>query len=127
MSTFKINIFKTSLEDDVVFEINSSVVSSGTGTLDISGGQPLEVIGLDFVVSQEVGVFVSLEFTAPVAVGSLEPIHLTRSGTMTLDGSGNGTSTYLFDPTSGTSTCLITVTTRSSGLTDGIGDNTNIM
>lgn len=126
MNSFKRNIYRTEYNTPD-FIISSSLASAGTGTLDITGGEPLEVISLDFVVTQEVGVFISLEFTSPVVVGSLEPIHLTRSGTMTLDGSGNGTSTYTFDPLVGTSSCLVTVTARSSALTDGIGDSTNVV
>lgn len=129
MNEFKRNIFMSELEEVApsVFLISSSVVSAGAGTLDISGAQPNEVIGLSFSVTPEPSVFNGLSFSPPVSVGSLENVHLSRNGSMAVDVSGTGSSTYLFDPTSTTSSCLVTVTYRSSGLTDGIGDTTNII
>lgn len=128
MNNFKKSIYRISDSSLPSFVISSSVVSSGTGTLDITNGQPSEVISLSFSVTQQVGVFDSLSFTSPVTIsGSLDSLHLSRTGTMTLNGGGSGSSTYTFDPLIGTSTCLVTVTARSSGLLDGIGNSTNIV
>lgn len=129
MNEFKRNILKTELDEIIpsVFLISSSVVSAGTGTLDITGAEPNEVIGLSFSVNPEPGVFNGLSFSPPVSVGSLENIHLNRNGSMAVNISGSGSSTYLFDPTSTTSSCLVTVLYRSSGLSDGVGDTTNII
>lgn len=109
-----------------LFSISSSVSSGGVGTLDIVGGQPFEIIGLDFAVTADVD-FVDLNFTDPVIVGIINPANLTRSGEMELNSLGSGTSTYTFNPSVNLSSCLVTVTTRSSGFGSGIGDDTNII
>lgn len=108
------------------FQINSTRVSEGLGTLDITGGEPSERIFLDFTVTPD-GSFNSISFTSPVTVGSLETIHLSRSGYMDLDASGNGSSNYDYDPTSTGASTLVEITSRSSGLTTGVGDSTNII
>lgn len=108
------------------FAINSERIDEGVGTLDIQGGEPNERIFLDFVVSPD-GEFNSLNFSSPVTVSVLDMLHQTRSGYMDLDVSGNGSSNYDFDPTSTMASCLVTITSRSSGLTTGVGDETNII
>lgn len=128
MHNIKKSIFKTEVYEDVIpsiFDILAVATGPGTGTLTITGGEPLEVISLFFEVTPDPGNFNNFNFSSPVAVGSLDPLHLTRNGNMTLDGSGSGVSTYTADPTDGGSECRITVTARSSGLTDGIGDFTD--
>jgi hypothetical protein len=104
------------------FEFTSTPAVGGIGTVSIFNGEPGETITFDFTLV--IGAFtgVNLSFSAPMAVGSLEAIHLTRTGTMLLDGSGNGTSTFTFTPSSGYDAyCDIELTTRSSGETEGIG------
>lgn len=110
------------------FEITSTVKNVlGQGTLDITGGEPGEVVSLSFVVTFSIVDFNNLIFASPVTVSPLDPLHDTRTGSMVLDGSGNGSSIYTFDPENSTASCLVTVTARSSGLPDGIGNNTNII
>lgn len=126
MNEFKRIILRTNVEEDIPAEpilINSSPGGSGTGTLDITNGQPLEVINLKFTITSD-GTLINLHFSAPVSVGSLDPVHLIRTGTMTLNASGVGSSTYTYNPTSTSSPCLVEITGRSSGLTEGIGDST---
>lgn len=130
MNNIKKTIFKTGFEDELPpegFSISSTRISTGVGTLDIEGGEPGESITLDFTMDS-VGTFNSLNFsdTLPIPV-VLDITHLNRTGTLVLDGSGNGTSNYLFDPTSADRACLVTVTARSSGLPEGVGDSTNII
>lgn len=111
----------------VTFLIDSSLKDvMGQGTLDIIGGEPFEEIGLHFEMGVS-GTFNSLSFSEPpLSVLVLDVGHLFRDGIMTLDGSGNATSIYTYDPTTADKACLVTVTTRSSGLPEGIGDTTNI-
>lgn len=115
MNNFKINIFKT--ENNQVLdnlEINSSIPASGTGTLDLTGGQPFEVINLTFNIVTSDFNFNSLEFDTPTSVASLDPTHLTRTGTITLDASGNASSVYLWDTTDVNASCFIEISARSS-------------
>lgn len=110
------------------FSINSTVKDiDGAGFLEIFGGVPGETIDLSFAMTYSPGDFNSLNFDAPVTVLVLDVLHDTRTGTMLLDGSGNGSSLYDFDPPTSTASCLVTVTARSSGNPAGIGDDTNII
>ena len=87
---------------------------AGTGTLDFLNGEPFEVLDLSFVVSPAVD-FDSLEFSSPISVPILDSIHLSRTGTVTLDASGSATSTYAYYPISPVdSVCTATITGRSS-------------
>lgn len=124
MKEFRKSVYRI-YNDISNFDIIAISTGAGTGTLNVSGGQPLEVISLFFEVTPDPGNFNNFNFSAPVSVGSLDPVHLTRNGSITLDSLGNATSIYTVDPTTGTSTCMITVTARSSGLTDGVGDSTD--
>lgn len=111
----------------VLFSITSTAKDEfGQGTLDIIGGEAGETISLSFDMDP-VGTFNSLNFAAPVTVSVLDITHLNRTGTMLLDGSGNGTSIYDYDPVNADRNCLVTVTARSSGLPEGIGDDTTIV
>jgi hypothetical protein len=107
--------------------ISSSIPVSGTGTLDFAHGQPGEVITLSFSMGTTDGNFNSLDFAAPAAVAILDPTHLTRTGNITLNGSGIASSVYLFDTTSTSSSCLVTITSRSSGLPIPVINSTNII
>lgn len=105
-----------------LFEFTSTPAIDGVGTVSIFNGEPGETITFDFTLI--IGVFtgVNLSFSSPMAVGSLEAIHTTRTGTMLLDGTGNGTSTFTFTPSSGYDAyCDIQLVSRSSGETEGIG------
>ena len=94
--------------------INSSAQFNGSGLLDFANGESNEVLNLSFSVTPGES-FVDLSFTAPVTVGSLEDIHLTRNGTIQLDINGNASSTYSFNPTNtNESSCVVTITGRSS-------------
>jgi hypothetical protein len=109
--------------------IDSSVPSGGAGTLDFTGGQAGEVLTLSFdIFSVEPDPdFVSLVFSSPVSVASLDSLNLTRIGTVTLNGSGNATSNYLFDLTTCLSACVVKITARSSGLAIPVDNSTNII
>lgn len=117
----------TTTTTEAPFSINSSVSSEGAGVLDIIGGEPGEQIDLTFDMDPVIGTFNSLNFGSPVTVSVLDNAHLNRTGFMILDGSGNGSSIYTYDPTTATKPCLVTVVARSSGLTPGIGDDTNVV
>lgn len=129
MNTIKKVIFKSGFEEELPptgFIIDSTRVNEGTGTLSIIGGEPNETITLDFTMDST-GTFNSLSFSSPITVSVLDITHLHRIGTMLLDINGEGISTYLFDPLDATRGCLVTVTARSSGLPEGVGDDTNVV
>ena len=127
MNNFKRNIFKTVIESTTPspFSIESSVSSQGMGVLEIFNGEPSEVINLSFVMSGT-GTFNSLSFTEPVTVEVLDTMHKSRNGFMTLDINGNGTSNYVFDPITADKPGLVTITSRSSGINEGVGYSTNV-
>ena len=100
--------------------------SQGMGVLEIFNGEPSEVINLSFIMSGT-GTFDSLSFTEPVTVLVLDTLHESRNGFMTLDINGNGTSNYEFNPITADKTCLVTITSRSSGITEGVGYSTNVI
>ena len=127
MNNFKRNIFRTVIESITPspFSIKSSVLSQGIGVLEIFNGEPSEVINLSFVMSGD-GTFNRLYFTEPVTVPVLDTVHESRNGFMTLDINGNGTSNYVFEPITADKSCLVTITSRSSGINEGVGYSTNI-
>jgi hypothetical protein len=111
--------------------ITSSIPTvGGTGTLDFTGGVAGETINLSFVVTPNASdpLFDSLEFDEPVTlVGPLDATHLSRSGTVLLDGSGNGHSTYTWSPpTADGSSCIVTITGRSTANPIPTPNNTHI-
>ena len=128
MNEFKKNIFKTVIESITPspFSIESSVFNQGLGVLEIFNGEPSEVINLSFVMSGD-GTFNSLYFTEPVTVPVLDTMHESRNGFMTLDINGNGTSNYVFEPITADKYCLVTITSRSSGINEGVGYSTNVI
>ena len=127
MNNFKRNVFRTVIESITPspFSIESSVSSQGMGVLEIFNGEPSEVINLSFVMSGT-GTFNSLSFTEPITVPVLDTLHKSRNGFMTLDINGNGTSNYVFDPITADKYCLVTITSRSSGINEGVGYSTNV-
>ena len=129
MNNFKRNIFRTVIESAPLspFAIESSVSSQGMGVLEIFNGEPSEVINLSFVMSGTGRIFDSLSFTEPVTVLVLDTLHESRNGFMTLDINGNGASNYEFNPITADKTCLVTITSRSSGITEGVGYSTNVI
>ena len=128
MNNFKRNIFRTVIESITPspFSIESSVSSQGLGVLEIFNGEPSEVINLSFIMSGT-GTFGSLSFTKPVTVLVLDTLRESRNGFMTLDINGNGTSNYVFDPITADKSCLVTITSRSSGINEGVGYSTNVI
>lgn len=128
MNNFKRNIFRMVIESTTSspFSIESSVSSQGMGVLEIFNGEPSEVINLSFVMSGN-GTFNSLYFTEPVTVSVLDTLHESRNGVMTLDINGNGTSNYVFDPITADKSCLVTITSRSIDINEGVGYSTDII
>ena len=128
MNKFQRNIYRTVIESITPspFSIESSVSSQGLGVLEIFNGEPSEVINLSFVMSGT-GTFDSLSFTEPITVLVLDTLHKSRNGFMTLDINGNGTSNYVFSPITDDKSCLVTITSRSSGINEGVGYSTNVI
>lgn len=93
--------------------ISSSIPDiDGDGTLDFFGGEPFEVITLDFDLSNISGGS-SISFGAGVVVGPLDTLHQSQTGTATLNGSGELSSPYSIE---GNLRCAVQITARSSGL-----------
>lgn len=129
MNNFRKNIYRTKtliVPPELLFSISSTRIDDGIGTLDIINGEPGETIGLAFDMNPS-GTFNSLNFSSPVTVDILDITHLNRTGNMILDGTGSGSSNYMFDPDTADRACLVTVISRDSGLTEGIGDTTNVI
>lgn len=109
------------------FSINSSIAGAGIGTIDIIGGLPNDVISVSFALTIDGGSgFTDMAFGVGISVPILDVIHPNRTGTITLDGSGNYTGSYQFNPTNnyGTTTCLVAVT--GTGDSVGVGQSTNL-
>lgn len=91
--------------------ITSSVPKSGTGVINISGGQPNENINLynEFLDNESISTF----DTTPLGACSppLDDLHEFSTGIITLDMSGNLTYTYNI---TNITTVKITITGRSS-------------
>lgn len=90
--------------------ISSSEPISNVGTLDFINGVAGETITLFFEIT-DFTIDPNVSFSSPVSVGSLESLHLTRTGTVVLDSFGSASSNYAI--TEGTR-CEITITARSS-------------
>lgn len=107
--------------------INSSQPQiTGLGTLSFTGGEPNEVLDLDFTLTLT-GASTgnnSISFSNPVNVQILDSLHLNRSGTVTLDSNGNATSNYTIQE--GELSCLVTITGRSSAVAIPTNDSTTI-
>jgi hypothetical protein len=127
MDNFKKNIYRTSDTTSVLdsLAINSSAPISGIGTLNFTGGQPGETLNLSFSVTADIN-FNSLNFGAPVTVLDMDPIHLARTGTVVLNGSGAASSTYTWDTPTTVSSCIVTITARSSIYPIPVPNNTHI-
>lgn len=97
--------------------INATVISSGTGHIDIIGGEPGERIFLTFTLTYyDPGNFDSLSIESPITIAPLDTIHDVRTGYVDLDGSGNSISTYTAVPSDAIFNSTLEMTSRSSGL-----------
>ena len=97
--------------------INATVISSGTGHIDILGGEPGERIYLIFTLDYyDSGNFDSLNISPPITIAPLDTIHDVRTGYVDLDSFGNSTSTYNAVPIDATFNSTLEMTSRSSGL-----------
>lgn len=96
--------------------INSSQPTvQGIGTLDFTGGEPNEVLDLDFNLTfytSNPTINKHIAFSSPVSVGTLNSGITYQAGTVTLDSSGNGTSNYTISE--GELSCQVDITSRSS-------------
>lgn len=131
MHNIKKTIFKTQIEDIPpvsLFAISSSNIDPDTGAVSvvIGGAEPNEIIGLSFQMLPT-GTFSFLNFFSPITVSQLNLSNLYREGTFTVSPSGGDTAGGGYTPAESTRGCKITVISRSSGLTYGIGFNTTII
>lgn len=125
-NTATVNVTVNAVAPPSELTITSSFPNAGTGTVDFLGGQPFEVLTLSFVVTADPS-FSDLLFDDPcIAVPPLTSTQLTRTGYATLDANGSGVSIYTFSPADNTSSCLITITGRSSGLPIPVANSTNV-
>ena len=93
--------------------ISSSIPdSNGQGTLNITNGQAGEVVPLGFVLNYGQAPH-AITFSGGIMVGRLDYIKTTTTGSITLDGSGNGSSNY--DATGKGFVVEVSITGRSSG------------
>ena len=107
--------------------ITASQPNSGLGTLNFQGGEPNEVLTLNFTVTTDsLSTFDGISFTSPVSVASIDSAHLTRTGSITLNSSGLASSNYTFSPDDTPSSCLVTITGRSSSVAIPSSNSTNI-
>jgi hypothetical protein len=97
-------------------EINATVLSLGTGHIDITGGEPGERIYLTLTLTFNDSFFSTLSITSPTVIAPVDTIHDSRTGYVDLDASGNATSTYTVDPSDATFNSSLDMTSRSSGL-----------
>lgn len=97
-------------------EINATVLSLGTGHVDITGGEPGETIQLTLTLTYFDGTFGSLSITSPIVISPVDTLHDSRNGYVVLDSSGNATATYTVDPSDATFNSTLEMTSRSSGL-----------
>ena len=88
--------------------ITSSIPASDEGTLDFLGGDPNEVIGLHFLF--EYNVAGEINFSDEINVSLIDSLHTVRTGTTTLDSSGQISATYYISPNC---KCTVTITSRS--------------
>lgn len=102
--------------------ISSVIPVSGEGTISISGGEPDEVINIQAILYDGAPDFdpeqvdtISLS-GAGVVIGSLDPVHTIRNGTVTLSGTGSRTFSYIASPSNAESYMVVVqMTARSSG------------
>lgn len=130
MHNIKKSIFKTKVDEDMpigTLSISSTNIDPETGAVSvvIGGGEPNEIIGLSFQMTAISG-FSQLNFFSPISVAQLNLSNLYREGIMTLPLSGGDTAGGGYTPASSTTSCIVTIISRSSGLTYGIGFSTTI-
>ena len=99
------------LPTDTELSITSSVPNSGTGVINISGGQPNETINLynEFLDRESLSTFNTTPLSA--CRPPLDNLHENSTGVITLNTSGNLTYTYKI---TNITTVKITITGRSS-------------
>ena len=103
----------------------------GNGSFFIENGEPNEVIGISFERIVGTGSYSSASLDNTVVDGSFSIDTLTpgltyTEGTVTLDITGFAQSLYVVSPPESTTIFKITILSRSSGLTYGIGFETQI-
>ena len=123
MNSFKRQIYKTQTNDSVVNNliISSTQTSEGIGTLNVSGGVSGETITAYFnLVNISVGL-ISLSFPEVIGTENLTPAAPNNTYGMVLDGFGNFSSSYAWNPIPGykNTICNVTISTRNSGLSTG--------
>ena len=85
------------------------------------------MLTLNFTVTTDsLSTFDGISFTSPVSVASIDSAHLTRTGSITLNSSGLASSNYTFSPGDTPSSCLVTITGRSSSVAIPSSNSTNI-
>lgn len=110
--------------------ISSSIPNaSEEGVVNITGGVPGETLTLEFRMLLFFDTnFNDLSFGAPFSVLDLDTLHLSRFGTVILDGSGNATSTYAFTPVPcNGAQCIVEIVSRSSGNPVPVDNTTSIL
>ena len=98
-------------------QITATVLSLGTGHIDITGGVPFERIDLTLTLTyyDSLSGFSTLSITAPVVISPVDTLHDVRTGYVDLDASGNATATYTVDASDATFNSILDMTARSSG------------
>lgn len=97
-------------------EINSSVPTSTGGLVGFFNGEPNETLGLSFTLTFSDESFTSLEFGGGISMPAIDSGHPTRTGSVTLDSSGNLTANYTYGAPNAPFNGTLTITSRSSGL-----------
>ena len=92
--------------------VTKTLPVSGSGTLIFANGQPSEVLNLDFKMLNGDAPD-AMTFTGGIMFGTLSYSNPSALGQVTLDGSGDATSTY--SATGAYFQVVVTVTGRSSG------------
>ena len=127
MNNIKKTIFKTQTVDTIPPSLLNLTAGkwvedgSSRTTVGVGVGNPGEVIGLSFQMTIDGGGS-SIDFLPSSVSLNVTTANPNRTGSITLDGSGLATFTVALSPPSNITTLLITITSRSSGLPDGIGN-----
>jgi hypothetical protein len=88
-------------------------VLNNFGSIDFVNGVAGETVSFTALVTAA-GSFNTLAFSAPASIVALDDLHISRSGTVTLNGSGLANVPYTWDPDPGYNAyCEITITGRT--------------